>query len=213
MAGKKKWSELSSVADMSQEQWQHFKEALERHLAANPLATVVDSLVDGENRPRRKDLTEDLNSLRSAKNRPRQGKMPQVNKRLQRLLKLLEISDPPDNLFKDRVYLSLDKDTVKYVGSGNDERVERFSGLRIPTFQPLHGLHVSCLEGIALWLCRVGWHSVESSKRAPSVCNECHGTAIEKLVPSIDKEFGKRWSSDRILKALGEIGKLEYRQL
>ena len=214
VATNKKWNELMSIAEMSQDQWGHFKERLAEHLHAEPLAVLVDKVVQGEPKPRRKAVANELGNIRSRKNRPQRGSMPALDRRLQRLLGLLQISDPPDDVFDGRVYLALDNDEVKYVGSGNNERVSRFSGLRLPTYEPHAGLCLLCLESMTLWLCRLGGHPVEASKRSPILCAACREEwLLGKIVPAVRDSIGALLSCRDILKVLEIVARREERQL
>jgi hypothetical protein len=214
MAKNRKWRELNSVAEMSKDQWGFFKERLGIQLQREPLAALVDRLVAGESKPRRNLLMDELGDIRSRKNRPGRRSMPNVDRRLQTLLQLLDIADPPEDIFDGRVYLAVEDDRVKYVGSGNSERVARFSGLRLPTFEPHSGLCLQCLESITLWLCHIGWHPVEATKRSPVLCATCREQwLIRKVIPAVKDAVGPRWSSRDILAAMDTVARREDRQL
>jgi hypothetical protein len=210
----RKWQELTSVAEMSKDQWAYFKERLGIQLQREPMASLVEIVVNGEAKPRRNVLMDELGNIRSRKNRPGRRSLPNVDRRLQNLLPLLDIADPPEGIFDGRVYLAVEDDRVKYVGSGNSERVARFSGLRLPTFEPHSGLCLQCLESIALWLCHIGWHLVEATKRSPVMCPTCREQwLLQKVVPAVRDTVGPQWSSQDILAAMDNVARREDRQL
>jgi hypothetical protein len=214
MAKNRKWQELKSVAEMSKDQWAFFQQRLGVQLQREPMAALVDRLVAGESKPRRNVLMDEIGDIRSRKNRPGRGSMPNVDRRLQALLLLLDIADPPEDIFDGRVYLAVEGDRVKYVGSGNSERIARFSGLSLPTFEPVDGLCLQCLESIALWLCHTGWHLVEATKRSPVLCSGCREQwLIRTLIPVIKDAIGPRWTSLDILAAMEILARRADRQL
>ena len=214
MAKNRKWQELNSVAEMSKDQWAFFKERLGIQLQREPMAALVEIVVTGEAKPRRNVLMDELGDIRSRKNRPGRRSLPNVDRRLHNLLQLLDITDPPENIFDGRVYMAVEDDWVKYVGSGNSERVARFSGLCLPTFEPHSGLCLQCLEAISLWLCHTGWHLVEATKRSPVICSTCREQwLLQKVVPAVKDAVGPRWSSRDILAAMATVSRREDRQL
>lgn len=212
---RRRWQELQRVGEMSKDQFGFFQTKLDQELRTQPLAEFATRLTAAEPRPRKNELIDQLNALRCRSYRPSPNtkRFYQIDRRLQPLLGHLKIADPPDDIFLGRVYLVVEDGCIKYVGSGGTDRVSRFSGLLLPTFEPHENLCLTCLEALTLWIARTLWHTVESSRRSPALCETCRNDFLPKLLPALKHQIGSQLSSYEILRLLELISRREDRQL